>query len=190
MTPERWREIERLYYAGLERPVEQRAAFLSRACGDDVALRQEVESLFEYASRGDGFMAAPPTPGLLAGELRRIEQESVPGRFAGRAFGAYEVQALIAAGGMGEVYRAVDTRLHRTVALKTLRAHLSADPDRRARFVREARIVSSLNHPHICTLHDVGVEGDIDYLVMEHIDGETLQKNLEGGRLPLGRALE
>ena len=135
-------------------------------------------------------MERPAAPDLLAGAVRRLEPASLPGRFVGHAFGAYEVQALIAAGGMGEVYRAVDTRLNRTVALKTLPGHLSHDPERRARFTREARIVSSLNHPHICTLYDVGVQDEVDYLVMEHVDGETLQARLERGRLPLARALE
>jgi serine/threonine protein kinase/Tol biopolymer transport system component len=190
MTPERWREVERLYHAALERPADQRARFLADACGGDTPLRQEIESLFEYGARAKDFMAAPPASGLLAGELRRREEASVPGRFIGRAFGAYQVEALIAAGGMGEVYRAIDTRLQRTVALKTLRADRLDDPDRRARFVREARIVSSLTHPHICTLHDVGMQDDVDYLVMEHIEGETLQKQLERGPLPLARALE
>ena len=88
-------------------------------------------------------------------------------------FGSYEVKALIAAGGMGEVYRAVDTRLNRTVAIKTLPEHLSNDPERIERFKREARIVSSLNHPHICTLHDVGTQDNVHYLVMEHLEGEV-----------------
>ena len=91
---------------------------------------------------------------------------------------------------MGEVYRAVDTRLNRTVAIKTLPEHLSADPVRRERFKREAKIVSSLNHPHICTLYDVGTHEDVHYLVMEHIEGETLQARLERGPLPLAAALE
>jgi Tol biopolymer transport system component/tRNA A-37 threonylcarbamoyl transferase component Bud32 len=190
MTPERWRAIERLYHAALERSADERVGFLREACGDDHALRREVESLFDSASRAKDFMERPAVPERLASAMRRLEQSSVPGRFVGRTFGAYEMQALIAAGGMGEVYRAVDTRLNRTVAIKTLPEHLSNDPERRERFMREARIVSSLNHPHICTLHDVGSQDDIDYLVMEHIDGETLQKRLESGRLPLARALE
>ena len=128
--------------------------------------------------------------GRLANAVRRLDESSVPGRFVGRIFGSYEVKALIAAGGMGEVYRAVDTRLNRTVAIKTLPEHLSDDPERRERFKREARIVSSLNHPHICTLYDVGMQDDVHFLVMEHVDGETLQKRLEPGPLPLAHALE
>ncbi len=92
----------------------------------------------------------------------------------GTKLGPYEIVAPLGAGGMGEVYRARDTRLGREVAIKVLPQHLSANPETRARFEREARAVSSLNHPHICTLHDVGREGDTDYLVLELIEGETL----------------
>ncbi len=190
MTPERWREIERLYYAALERSPEERAAFLTQACGNDGALREEVESLLEYHARAGDFIERPAGDGRLATAVRRLEASSIPGRFIGRVFGSYELKALIAAGGMGEVYRAVDPRLNRTVAIKTLPEHLSNDPQRIARFNREARIVSSLNHPHICTLHDIGMQDNIHYLVMEHIDGETLEKRLERGALPLARAIE
>ena len=102
---------------------------------------------------------------------------------SGTRLGPYEIIAPLGAGGMGEVYRARDTRLGRDVAVKVLPQHLIENSDVRARFEREARTVSSLNHPHICTLHDVGREGDIDYLVMEMIDGETLSTRLERGPL-------
>jgi eukaryotic-like serine/threonine-protein kinase len=190
MTPERWREIERLYYAALERSTEERAAFLTEACGHDEALRREVESLFEYYARAKDFIERPAVDGRLTSAVRRLEASSIPGRFVGRVFGSYELKALIATGGMGEVYRAVDVRLNRTVAIKTLPEHFSNDPQRIERFKREARIVSSLNHPHICTLHDIGIQDDIHYLVMEHIEGETLEKRLERGALPLARAIE
>jgi len=190
MTPERWREIERLYHAALERDADERAAFLADACGGDQALRGEVESLLDHQARAGAFIETPAVQGRLASAVRRLEQSSVPGRFVGRTFGSYEVKALIAAGGMGEVYRAVDTRLNRTVAIKTLPEHLAKDPEHRERFKREARIISSLNHPNICTLYDVGTQDDIHYLVMEHIDGETLQRRLERGPLPLAHALE
>ena len=91
---------------------------------------------------------------------------------------------------MGEVYRATDTRLDRTVAIKVLPEHLADDPQRRERFEREAKAVSSLNHPHICTLHDVGEQDGVHYLVMEYVEGDTLQQRLEKGRLPLDQALE
>jgi len=89
----------------------------------------------------------------------------------GTRLGPYEIQALIGAGGMGEVYKARDTRLDRTVAVKVLPAHVSADPDRRARFAREAKTIAGLSHPHICTLFDVGEQAGTTYLVMEHLDG-------------------
>ena len=109
---------------------------------------------------------------------------------AGTRLGPYEVVSPLGAGGMGEVYRAKDTRLGRDVAIKVLPAGLSSSPESRARFEREAKTVSSLNHPHICTLFDVGREGDTDFLVMELVDGETLAQRLERGALPTGEALK
>jgi Tol biopolymer transport system component/predicted Ser/Thr protein kinase len=103
---------------------------------------------------------------------------------SGTKLGPYEIIAPLGAGGMGEVYRARDTRLDRTVAIKVLPAHLSSEPLRRERFEREARAISALNHPHICTLYDVGREGDTDFLVMELVEGETLATRIEKGPLP------
>ena len=108
----------------------------------------------------------------------------------GTKLGPYEIIAPLGAGGMGEVYRAKDTRLGREVAVKVLPQHLSSNPEIRARFEREARTVSSLNHPHICTLHDVGSEGDVDFLVMELVEGETLAARLTKGPLPLPEVLK
>jgi eukaryotic-like serine/threonine-protein kinase len=105
--------------------------------------------------------------------------------FSGTKLGPYEIVAPLGAGGMGEVYRARDMRLDRTVALKVLPAQFSSDPVRKQRFEREAKTISSLNHPHICVLYDVGHQDDIDYLVMECVEGETLAKRLEKGPLPL-----
>src|SRR5690349_1846464 len=96
----------------------------------------------------------------------------------GSRLGPYEIVSPLGAGGMGEVFRARDTRLGREVAIKVLPAHLSASPEVRSRFEREARTASSLNHPHICVVYDVGREGDVDYLVMELVDGETLAARL------------
>jgi predicted Ser/Thr protein kinase len=107
----------------------------------------------------------------------------------GTKLGPYEIGAPLGAGGMGEVYRAKDTRLGRSVAVKILPAQFSADPVRRQRFEREAKIISSLNHPNICTLHDVGSQNGMDYLVMEYVEGETLAKRLEKGPLPLEQVL-
>src|SRR5713226_2308327 len=108
----------------------------------------------------------------------------------GKRLGPYEIICTIGAGGMGEVYRARDKRLDRIVAIKVLPAHLADEPELRERFEREARTVSSLNHPHICTLYDIGRQDGIDFLVMECVEGETLETRLKKGALPLSQALE
>jgi len=107
----------------------------------------------------------------------------------GSRLGPYQIEEPIGAGGMGEVYRARDTRLERTVAIKVLPEHLSMTPEARQRFEREAKTISRLSHPHICALHDVGREGEIDYLVMEYLEGETLADRLARGNLPQDQAL-
>src|SRR6266852_4551569 len=108
----------------------------------------------------------------------------------GTKLGPYEIVSPMGAGGMGEVYRARDTRLERDVAIKILPAQLSSDPVRKQRFEREAKTISSLNHPHICVLYDVGHQDGTDYLVMECVEGETLAKRLEKGPLPLEQVLK
>ena len=108
---------------------------------------------------------------------------------AGTRLGPYEILTPLGAGGMGEVYKARDTRLGRDVAIKVPPAHLSANPEVRARFEREARAISQLNHPHICSLHDIGRQDDVDYLVMEYLEGETLAARLTKGPLPLAEVL-
>jgi serine/threonine protein kinase len=108
---------------------------------------------------------------------------------SGTKLGPYEIVSPLGAGGMGEVYRARDTRLERTVAIKVLSSHLSASPEVRQRFEREAKTISQLSHPHICALHDVGREGDVEYLVMEYLEGETLADRLAKGPLPLEQTL-
>src|SRR5215469_3536693 len=109
---------------------------------------------------------------------------------SGNKLGPYEILAPLGAGGMGEVYRARDTRLERTVAIKVLPSHLSADSIHKQRFEREAKTISHLNHPHICVLYDVGHQDGVDYLVMEGVEGETLAKRLEKGPLPLDQVLK
>lgn len=98
--------------------------------------------------------------------------------FAGTRLGPYEIQSALGAGGMGEVYKAKDTRLNRTVAIKVLPAHLAADPELRERFAHEAQTIAALNHPHICTLYDIGHERGIDFIVIEYLEGETLAARL------------
>src|ERR1700686_185024 len=104
---------------------------------------------------------------------------------AGIKLGPYEILSAIGAGGMGEVYRARDTRLNRTVAIKVLPTHLADRPELRERFEREARTIATLTHPHICTLYDIGQQDGTDFLVMEYLEGETLAERLKKGPLPL-----
>src|SRR5580765_2556711 len=109
---------------------------------------------------------------------------------AGSRIGPYEILGPLGAGGMGEVYRARDTRLNRTVAIKVLPPHLSADPDAEARFVREGRAVAALSHPNLITLHDVGTDNGVSFAVMELLEGETLRARLQSGPLPVRKVID
>jgi serine/threonine-protein kinase len=154
-------------------PPDRRAAFLAEACGGDQELLAEVESLIAAYEQSGSFLDRPPISG-------------VPNIRAGLRLGPYEVIERVGAGGMGEVYRARDTRLDRHVALKILPPSTARQHEARARLEQEARTISSLNHPNICALYDVGREGDVDYLVMEFLEGETLRMRLTRGPLATG----
>ena len=169
--------VESLCHAALARPVAERAAFLAAACGGDEALHREVESLRAGAESAPSFLETP-----LVGPASAS--------LVGRQLGAYRLERLIGAGGMGEVYRAKDPRLGRDVAVKILPAAWAADAQRRTRFDREARAIAALSHPHICTIHDVGHDNGLDFLVMELLDGEPLAERLTKGPLPIGEALD
>ncbi len=168
MATDRSQRVESLCHAALAHPVAERAAFLAGACGDDEALRREVASLLAGAESASSFLETP-----IAGLA------SVP--LVGRRLGAYRLERLIGAGGMGEVYRAKDPRLGRDVAVKILPAAWAGEAQRRTRFDREARAIAALSHPHICTIHDVGHDDGIDFLVMELLDGEPLAARLTNG---------
>ena len=171
MSPERLRRIEELYHAAREGTAEQRAALLAQT---DPALRHQLELLLSHAG-GCEFLDRPAiqnAPELLA-------DSSVTVLPAGFSLGPYRIESKLGEGGMGEVFRAVDTRLDRAVAIKTMHEQFTAH------FEREARAISSLNHPNICTLHDVGP----NYLVMELVEGETIADRLKGGPLPVKTAL-
>src|SRR5712691_4516369 len=119
----------------------------------------------------------------------RISRREPMAILSGRRLGPYEILSAIGAGGMGEVYKARDTRLDRIVAIKVLPTHLADRSELRERFEREAKTIASLNHPHICVLHDIGHQDNIDYLVMEYLEGETLAQRLQKGPLPLEQVL-
>src|SRR5215470_15461286 len=144
MKPEQWGQIEQLYHAALERASDERAAFLDAACKDDQNLRQEVESLLAYDERAQRFIASPPD--TIAAELMAAEQRPFP---IGSSLGHYQILSLLGIGGMGEVYRARDTRLGREVAIKLLPTTFSNDKNRLRRFEQEARAAGMLNHPNV-----------------------------------------
>jgi tetratricopeptide (TPR) repeat protein len=171
MTPERVRQIEGLYHAARERSPEERAALLAEA---EPELRREVESLLAQPSGGE-FLDQP----AIHGPAPLLEDSTVTLLAAGTRLGPYRIVTKLGGGGMGEVYRAVDTRLGRAVAIKVAQQQFSD------RFEREARAISTLNHPNICTLYDAGP----NYLVMELVEGETLAARLKNGPLSTEMAL-
>jgi Tol biopolymer transport system component len=188
----RWRRLESVVQAALERPTGERAAYLAEACGDDEDLRREAASLIEREAHAGAFLAAPL--GALAADAMTYSPGGTPldsgARIApGSRIGAYEVRDRLGAGGMGEVYRARDHVLHRDVALKLLPLAFSADRDRLARFEREARLLASLNHPHIGAVYGLEGSGDQRAIVLELIDGETLEARLRRGPLPVSQAI-
>ena len=173
MTPEQWRHVERLYHAAQVEPPETRAAFLADACAGDDELRAEVESLLAHSSSPG--VLDQPLPDLAA-RLAKLTTE--PSAWLGRRLGIYTVVSAIGSGGMGQVYRAHDTRLGRDVAIKVLPPVFTFYPERLARFEREARLLASLNHANIATIHGLEESGDVKALVMELVEGETLEARL------------
>ena len=187
MTPERWRTIEALYHAAAERAPEDRAAFLTEACGGDDELREQVTGLLEEHLVEEGFAEGPSLASAAA-----LFVESVPSR-TGHRIGGYHLQELLGRGGMGEVYRAQDPRLGRDVAIKILPAAFTGDPQRLARFEREARMLAALNHPNICAIYGIEESGPLRYLILEIVEGRTLAEILaqdaRSNALPLRDAL-
>ena len=174
MTPERWQQIEQLYHAALAQQPTERAAFLVAACAGDHELRREVESLLHAHEQAATFISAPPDD-IAAGVFATQQTQVMPGR----TLGHYQIRALLGAGGMGEVYRAWDTRLDREVAIKILPAHLAAHPEAIHRFEREAKAVATLSHSNILAIHDFGTQDGISYAVMELLEGETLRDRVQ-----------
>jgi serine/threonine protein kinase/Tol biopolymer transport system component len=183
MTAHRWSDVERIFHAALEHPPEARSAFLTDSCAGDEALRREVESLLDETAH-TGFLEQPALH-VAAG----MAQNPNAVQLTGQRIGVYQVQALLGKGGMGEVYRARDTRLDRDVAIKVLPRAFTADPDRLARFEREARVLASLNHPHIGMIHGLEEGGGMRALVLELVEGDTLADRIARGPVPIKQAL-
>ena len=182
MDPERWRHLERLYYAALERPGEERGKFIAEACEGDAELRIELESLL-----AQDLAATSPLDGpAWEGAASMLQGRNLARLKPGAQLGPYRIERRIGAGGMGEVYRALDTRLGRDVALKVLPAEVADDPARRERFEFEAHTVAALNHPNIVAVFDVGDENGVSYMVTELVEGESLRD----AKFPLRKTLD
>jgi len=175
MTPERWQQVKGVLEKVLERAPSERAVFLVQACDGDQALRREVESLLASDEQGRSSFLQSPT------SLRLVR---------GARLGDYEIQSLIGAGGMGEVYRARDLRLRRDVAIKVLPAFVASDPDRLRRFEQEATAAAALNHPNILAVYQMGTNDGAPYLVSELLEGETLREQMKRGPMAARRAMD
>ncbi len=176
MTPERWQQVQDLLEKVLQLTPGERSAYLDRACSADSSLRQEVETLLAHGQDASSFLQSSfslrvtLTPGTKLGE--------------------YEVKSLVGSGGMGEVYRARDSRLGRDVAIKVLPSTLSADSNRLRRFEQEARAAAALNHPNIMAVYQMGTHEGAPYLVSELLEGETVREQIKPGRLLVRKAID
>jgi len=186
LHPDEWRHVRQLFEEALKLPPEQRHSFVAGACADE-RLRHQIGRLIDAHPHAGDFLETPLTP--------RFDEDAFQEDLSGTALGPYQLEARIGAGGMGDVYRARDSRLGRIVAIKVLPASSTQDAARK-RFEREARAVAGLNHPHICTLHDIGTaatasrEREVHYLVMEFVNGETLADVLMRGPLSQVQTLD
>jgi Tol biopolymer transport system component/serine/threonine protein kinase len=192
MTPERWRQIEELFHTALERGAGERTALLASACANDTQLRQEVEALLaSYEEAGD-FIEEAPMAGAISSVADETAARTAQGAsrinsLIGRKIGHYEIQSLLGAGGMGEVYLAHDLKLDRRIAVKILPAE--TDAAQVQRFEREARAASALNHPNIITIHEIGRDEETHFIATELVAGQTLREKITSGAIDIKEAL-
>jgi serine/threonine protein kinase/tetratricopeptide (TPR) repeat protein len=188
MTPDRWRRAQDLFTSAIARSPEARTTYLGEICGDDLELRHEVESLLaSYEAAPDGFLERPAIQG--AESMAATTPSSCKRLARGARFGNFEIVDFLGAGGMGEVYRARDSRLGRDVAIKILPLELASDRDRLRRFEKEARAASALNHGNIVTIYETGTLNGVPFIAMEYVEGSTLRSLLAGGPFQIKKAL-
>ena len=185
MTDERWPRVKALFQAAVERPAEERDAFLAAATGDDAALRRDVESLLTSDTADVSFLDRLP----VASESLLAESDTSSGLDVPRTLGRYRITTKLGEGGMGVVYAAQDDRLNRRVALKMIRND-AADDRARERLLREARVAASINHPNVCQLYEIGEENGELFLTMELLEGESLAVKLTAGPMPCPDAVQ
>jgi len=184
MDSERSRKIEEIYHAALEIDEKARDSFLSDACSDDIELRCEVKSLLSFAEISSSLIDQPPTD--VAAEMFSRSSNSA---FIGKKIRHYKIDSLIGVGGMGEVFLAHDSKLERKVTIKFIKAEFVKDKDKLRRFLQEAKTASSLNHPNILTIYDIGSSKNRNFIAAEFIQGKTLRKAINEGKLRLNEIL-